>query len=166
MERESNGQEQESSNFNLCKYQKIRNEMSLETVQKIDSIIRSNLWFDFHVVKYDGQLILGGSTDLTYYHKLEIIFEEVFFFSGFFQDWKSNTKEEVIKLPDENLRIKLNQKFEIELGYQIFVMVTEDYENDIYIAAKKISFNTDTVYYYYRENLLENERLADFIKAD
>ena len=40
---------------------------------------------------------------------------------------------------------------------------TEDYKRDVMIAAKNISFNTDTVYCYHREDLKENERIADFI---
>jgi hypothetical protein len=41
---------------------------------------------------------------------------------------------------------------------------TEDCENDVIIAAEKISYNTDTVFYYLRENLGDNERIADFVK--
>lgn len=58
---------------------------------------------------------------------------------------------------------ELNLKFEIEQGFQIFILRTENYRNDIFIAAKNIEFNTDTVYYYARENLNKNERLADFL---
>lgn len=51
----------------------------------------------------------------------------------------------------------------VEEGYQMFIIRTEDFKNDIYVAAKAIDFNTDTVYYYQREDLKENERLADFL---
>ena len=53
---------------------------------KIDSIIRQHKWFDFHVLNYDGfKLTIAGGIDLTYSHILEIIFEDIFFVSGFFQ---------------------------------------------------------------------------------
>ena len=53
-------------------------------VKQIDDHIRQNTWFDFHLWRYDGRnLVISGSTDLTYYHKLEIIFTDVFFASTF-----------------------------------------------------------------------------------
>lgn len=134
------------------------------TVKQIDDYIRQHTWFDFHVWRYDGyKLTLAGSTDLSYYHQLEITFKEVFFASTFFEEWHSDTEKSVIELPDTELNRALNIKFEIEQGYQIFVIKTDDYKNDIYIASREIEFNTDTVYYYQRENLGENERLADFL---
>jgi len=133
-------------------------------VNQIDDYIRQNTWFDFHLWRYDGRnLVISGSTDLTYYHKLEIIFTDVFFAFTFFQDWHSDTDKPVIEIPNPELNKQLNVKFEIEQGYQIFIIRTEEYKNDIYIASKKIEFNTDTVYYYQRENLDENERLADYL---
>ena len=52
-------------------------------VSEIDQIIRKNKWFDFHVLRYDGhKMIIGGSTDLTYYYNLELIFEDIFYNSS------------------------------------------------------------------------------------
>jgi hypothetical protein len=132
-------------------------------VLKIDSEIRRHEWFDFHILNFDGfKLTVAGSVDLTYYHKLEIIFEDIFFVSGFFQGWHSDTEQRTFYLPDnEN---EMNEKYEIEQGYQLFIFKTEDYTNDVVIAAKNITFNTDTVYYYERPDLKENERIADFVK--
>jgi len=133
-------------------------------VKLIDEYIRQNAWFDFHLWKFDGEnLVISGSTDLIYYHNLEIIFSDVFFASIFFKDWQSDTQKSVIEIPDVDLNKKLNIKFDIEKGYQIFIIRTENYKTDIYVAAKEIDFNTDTVYYYQRENLKDNERLADFL---
>jgi hypothetical protein len=135
----------------------------VNTVTQIDNYIRQNNWFDFHVISYDGyNLTIAGGIDLTYYHSLEIIFEDVFFFSGFFQGWHSNTQTSVFLIPD-NI-IELNQKYEIEQGFNLFKFVTEDYKENVIIAAKKISFKMDTVYYYERNELKENERIADFVK--
>ena len=119
-----------------------------ETVKEIDAIIRNGLWFDFHVYKYDGRnLTVAGSIDLCYYHKLEIIFENVFFFHGFFFEWHSDTSQPVFVLPDNEA--ELNFQFEIEQGYTLFMFKAEDYKNDVIIAAEKISFNTDTVFITY-----------------
>lgn len=134
-------------------------------VCEIDQIIRKNKWFDFHVLQYDGhKMIIGGGADLTYYHNLELIFEDIFFVSAYFNGWHTDTSKPVIEIPDSSLIQDLNTKFDIEQGYQLFIIHTEDYSNDIYIAAKNLTFNTDTVYYYEREGLKENERLADLIK--
>lgn len=140
-------------------------EQDFDIVKEIDRRIREHDWFDFHVTSYNGRVLeIVGSMDLSYYHQLEIIFEDVFFASIFFERWHSDTKKPVIELQDSDLNKELNMRFEIEQGYQLFVIRTEDYENDIYIAAKKISFNSDTVYYYDKADLKENERLAEFVK--
>lgn len=136
-------------------------------VEKIDQEIRQNLWFDFHLWRYDGvNLVITGSDDLSYYHKLEIIFTDVFYASTFFNGWKSNTEKPVIEIPSTSVNKELNERFEIEQGYQVFIIRTEDYKNDIYIAAKEIDFNLDTVYYYFKEDLKSNERLADFVTRE
>jgi len=130
--------------------------------KEIDSIIRQQKWFDFHVLNYNrAKLTIAGGIDLTYYHTLEVIFEDVFFVSGFFNGWHSDTSSTVFTLPENE--IELNKQYEIEKGYQLFVFETEDYRNKVIIAAKKLSFNTDTVFYYDRQGLKENERIADFV---
>jgi hypothetical protein len=132
-------------------------------VLRIDNEIRQHEWFDFHILNFDGfKLTVAGSVDLTYYHMLEIIFEDIFFVSGFFQGWHSDTEQRTFLLPDNER--EMNEKYEIEQGYQLFIFRTEDYTNNVIIAAKNITFNTDTVYYYERADLKENERIADFVK--
>ncbi|SDE94442.1 hypothetical protein [Chitinophaga filiformis] len=134
-------------------------------VLDIDSIIRQHLWFDFHVLSYDGRkLVIAGSEDLDYYHTLEVIFENVFFFKGYFDGWMSDTSAPVFIL--EVLDTELNGKYEITQGNRVFIFRTEDYRNDVIIAAGSVSYNTDTVFYYQREDLKENERIADFVKRD
>lgn len=134
---------------------------------QINNFIQKNQWFDFHLWSYDGRnLVIVGSTDLTMYHKLEIIFTDVFFASTFFEIWHSDTSNPILEIPDPELNIKLNVKFEVEQGYQVFIIKTENYNNDIYIVSKEIGFNTNTVYYYWRENLKEDEKLASFVKKN
>ena len=138
-----------------------------DNVIEIDSIIRRNAWFDFHLYSYDGyRMIITFSKDLTYYHKLEIIFEDIFYASTFFNELHTDLTKTVIEIPEPKLNKELNLEFEIEEGYQIIIIHTEDYKNDIYIAAKSLSYNTDTVYYYDRKNLANNERLADFVQKE
>lgn len=133
------------------------------TVLEIDKQIRKHMWFDFHVFRYDvNQLIIAGSIDLLYYHSLEVVFEDIFFVSAFFQGWHSDTENPVFELVTEER--EMNRKYEIEEGYELFIFKTEDYNNDVVIAAKKVSFNTDIVFYYDRPDLKDNERIADFVK--
>lgn len=130
---------------------------------KINELICKNDYFEFHVLSYDGfSLTVAASKDLTYYHNLEIIFKNVFFVSGFFNGWRSDTEKPVFQIPDNE--IEMNTKFEIEQDYQVFRFKTENYNNDIIIAANLVSYNTDTVYYYDRPNLNNNERIATFVK--
>lgn len=57
----------------------------------------------------------------------------------------------------------MNFQLEIEEGYDLFVFKVEDSKNDVVIAAESVSYNTDTVLYYYREDLQPGMRLADSI---
>ncbi|HUC82270.1 MAG TPA: hypothetical protein VMR70_15300 [Flavisolibacter sp.] len=129
-------------------------------VEEIDSIIRTNLWFDFHVLSYDhNRLIVAGGKDLSYYHSIEVIFEEVFFVSAVFQCWHSDTKQTVFT--ERTNSEEINLQFAIEKGFRVFAYKAEDYNQEMVIAAKHISYNTDTVYYYPRADLKENERYAN-----
>lgn len=117
-----------------------------DTVETIDSIIRKEKWFDLHVAEYDGySLSIVGGIDLSYFHTLEVIFEDVFFFSGFVNGWHSDTSSNVFIMPEN--KIELNRKFEIQQGYHLFAFIPEDYTNKIFIASKNISFNASKVYY-------------------
>ena len=133
-------------------------------VAEIDRLIRKNEWFDFHAYSLkNGHFIIAGGIDLTYSHTLEIIFENVHFHYGHTDGWHSDTSNVVFEIPEEST--KLNEQFQISQGYTLFRFNSED-TPDIYIAASNITYNTDRVFYYYRPNLKENERLAEFVKID
>lgn len=108
-------------------------------IKEINEFISQHNWMDFELKSYDGfKLVIAGSTDLMYYHLLEITFEDVFWFSGFVNGWKTDTTKEVLKLSDEH-----NLKLEIEEGYQLFEFETEDYKNNVFVAARNINFSTE-----------------------
>lgn len=139
-------------------------EALVEKVNTIDAKIREYDWFDMTVFRYDGhRLTIVGSIDLSYYHRLEIIFEDVFFLKCHFHGWSSDTSEPVFIIPDNGY--ELNVEYEIEQGYQLFTFKAEDMKNDVIIAAKDVHYSDDIVYYYYKEELKRNERLADFVKT-
>ena len=139
------------------------NEMR-KAVEEIDAVIRQNAWFDFQVSSYDGSnLVISGSTDFTYYHELEVTFHNVFFASGYFRDWKSDTTQSVFRMPEQEEAHQMNFQLEIEEGYELFIFEVEDSKNDVIVVVRSISYSMDTVLYYYREKLEPRMRLADFV---
>lgn len=132
-----------------------------KTVEELDNLIRQQLWFDFQVFSYIGSdLIISGSTDFAYYHQLELCFHNVFFASAYFRNWRSDTTKPVFVIPEQLESYQSNIQLEIEQGCRLFLFKTEDFKNDVIIAAESLSYNTDTVLYYYREDLLPGQRLA------
>ena len=83
-----------------------------------------------------------------------------FLFQVFFNGWHSDTSSTVFILPDNEA--ELNRQLEIEQGYLLFIFKTEDYRKDFIIAAKTLSFHTDT--FFTRQDLKENEKNKDIIK--
>ncbi|WP_196295012.1 hypothetical protein [Hymenobacter ruricola] len=135
-----------------------------KTVEEIDTIIRQNAWFDFCVGSSNGNdLVITGSTDFCYYHELEITFHNVFFASVYFQNWKSDTRLPVFIIPEQAEAYQMNFQLEIEQGFDLFIFRVEDSKTDVIIAAASISYNTDTVLYYYREDLQPGMRLASTV---
>jgi hypothetical protein len=80
---------------------------------------------------------------LIYSYDLEITFSNIFFISGVVgvEGWHSDTQKIVFEIPENEH--KLNQKYGIQQGYQLFRFVTEDFKNDIIIATNAVSYNTD-----------------------
>ena len=133
-----------------------------DQIQKVIELSGEN-YFDFEIYKYDGMnLIMAGNYDLTYNHSLEIIFEDVWFVSANFYCWSADYEKPIIELPTLEKEKELRIIHQTDQDHQFFIMHPED-QNDIIIAANKISFNQDPVYYYLREDLKENERIADFV---
>ena len=134
------------------------------TVAEIDQRIRRHEWFDFHILKNDGfQLVIGGGMDLCYYHELEIIFDSVSFVSMPASEWHSDTRNPVVELRTQDLSDRLEWGFELPSGFHVFIIHPEDFKDKIYVVAKTVSFKKETVYYYERTDLKENERIADFV---
>lgn len=105
---------------------------------EINAFISQYSWMDFEVKSYNGyQLTIAGSKDLMYYHLIEICFDDVFWFSGFMNGWRTDTSKTTIKRSEEY------QKFEIEADYYLFKFECEDYDNKVFVAAKNVYFNTE-----------------------
>ena len=113
-------------------------------VSTLNTIIQKQGWFDFQMWNYDGwNLVVGGGHNLTYSHSLEITFSGTFFVSGFFQSWMSDTDTPVVIFLQGEKEKEIQRRYEVEKYHLLFQMRTEDYKNDIFIAARSLSYETD-----------------------
>lgn len=133
-------------------------------IEQLNSIISKENWLDMEVQNLSGGvLVVAGSTDFTYGHSLEIEFHDVFYMS-LNMEWKTDTSKPVFHNLDYNESLSLNSKFQIEKGFSIVKIIAEDFSEPFYVAAKSLFFNTDKVYYYHKDNLGPNERIASWVK--
>jgi len=136
-------------------------------IDEINHILKTtNIW-NFSIYSYDlnqsDSLTIVGSMDLGYYHELEIRFQQVSYISlpTFFDEplFRIATKEEISELrklitiePDEIvICIMTNAGFSFE-------------KTPFYIVASNIEYTKGLVFYYERENLKENEKIAHWVK--
>ncbi|QDU50362.1 hypothetical protein [Gimesia panareensis] len=110
-----------------------------------------------------GELLITGSFDFAYYHEVEVEFREVTYLSLPVLFWNPHFR---LPLDDE---IEAVRKF-IAVGDRHMVFCIEA-ESDagfekipFYVVAESVVLREGTVYYYEREHLEENERIADWVK--
>jgi hypothetical protein len=104
-----------------------------------------------------NELIICGSFDFCYYHNLEIIFYEPSFFS---LPVSFHTDNLIFRIGNNEERNNLMK--EIETDNSVFIFENE--ENSYFVFAQNVQINQDTVFYYKRENLKPNERIADWVE--
>lgn len=115
---------------------------SQSVVEDINIFLQKELWFDFEVIRYhDRKLTIIGSIDPSSHHAIEIYFEDIFFVS-LPMEWKTDTTKTILSILEGNDAIKLNKRFQVEIGYHIFRFAPEDYPEDFgcLIAAREISY--------------------------
>jgi hypothetical protein len=125
----------------------------------VEAVFSADPWLDFEVTHYhsfnNGLLIITASRDFTYYHNLEIRFVGVKYFSGVFS-WRSSPSESGI------LRAVCDDST-VRDDAEIAVKFLDDDDGNIVVLASSASISFDTVYYYDRTPLKENERIADWV---
>lgn len=127
--------------------------------QDIVSLIKmhrgNDCWLDFSVYLYDkGRLIIVGSFDLSYYHQLEIIAENPSYVSGE-MTWHADLQSDFIQANNG-----------LDITESKAIKKLDFYSDDqlaFSVVADKFSVNFDTVFYYHREPLGENQRLAHWL---
>ena len=131
----------------------------------INNIVSKDIHFEFEILGLtNNDLVLIGSEDFCYYHTLEITFQNIFHIN-LNESFKIDTTKPFLSLPEKQEAYDLNVKLEVLEGYYIFKLTTEGIDDAItfYVIAQDIKYNTDTVFYYKRENLKENERIAEWV---
>lgn len=142
-------------------------QLFLEAKKAIEEHVASEAWLDFEVLEYnrkeDGVLKIIAGSDLSYYHSLAIFLLEPQYFKGVLNWTSSPMGASVMDIlnPEENAQV-IRENF-IE-GFSQGVRFTNDDGISIVAMASNIVVSTDTVYYYWRDDLSEGERIADWVK--
>ncbi|RXZ77432.1 hypothetical protein EBB07_31200 [Paenibacillaceae bacterium] len=132
-----------------------------ETLKKLNNeLSRTNIG-DFCIYHYSSRpsLLLVGSFDFSYYHNVEIAFNEVSFVicpGGIFtvDHFRLATKDELQRL------------YEVSYGYNdtpTICLEDTTFNTKFFIAASEVNYSFQNVYYYKKESLAENERIADWV---
>jgi hypothetical protein len=137
--------------------------MFAEKIKEINDFLKKEMWFDFELLDYSKNcLTVVGSTDFSYFHNIEISFKDVFYISCNVE-WRSDTSENIIEIEQGDEARKINVANKIEQGYTLFKFIPEDNDSFFYISAKEVEYNTDCVFYYKKDNLKDNERIASWV---
>lgn len=117
-----------------------------EKVKEINAIIRKDLWMDMDLSSWSGGVLtIIGGIDLSVSYTIELVFKDVYW-ASIHQSWNTNTKRDTLFLVEGEEEWVLNGRFNIEVGYSLFKIITEHYTEPIYIAAKDIKYLTEKVY--------------------
>ncbi len=119
--------------------------MNTKIVEEIVEIISKIDFFEFEIYSIQKSLLtLAGSEDFSYYHDIEIYFEEIHTVI-LNNDFRINTKSKFIQIIDgTDEAFKINKNYKVLSGNSIFKITDED-GVVYYIAAKRISYSNVTV---------------------
>lgn len=126
------------------------------------NIIKNNTWnapwLDFSIFHYEKEkLIIVASDDFSYYHNMEIRIDFPVYVQGY-MEWSCDISDDFIRA-----NIGLNEEDIKNNAINSLTFFSED-KQMFTIVAKSFSVNFDTVFYYKRENLLPQQRLAYWVK--
>jgi hypothetical protein len=115
-------------------------------LESLNSFIKKKAWLDFELLSLrGGTVIIVGSTDFTYFHELEVKFDDVFFIHCN-TSWKTDTSYDVFVVPTLEEERKINFENSIEEGH-FLIKIISDFKNSFYISAKQISVSFERVHY-------------------
>jgi hypothetical protein len=133
-----------------------------KTVDSINSRFADNCDVEFFkVAHYDGQsLRIYASRDFTVCHNFELIFEKVSFFKGDFE-WSRDDEKllvDLVEIAEDPGQLRFKFRLYSD-GYYY-----SNHNHLIEIWAQNISYDSDTVFYWNKENLNAGERIAAWVK--
>ena len=135
----------------------------MDSLTEINLIV-SNSIPDFQIYSYHlNNLLLVGSFDFSYYPELEIEFKEVDYLSLPTEFYYPLLRLATI---EESKSIKRLVAIEPEAtGYTVEAETSSLLSPPtFYIVVETVSVRKGKVYYYRRENLQANEKIADWVK--
>lgn len=131
-------------------------------LQAIQRVIDNRNINDFYIMDYGREetLTLAGSFDFSYYHDIEIKFKNVSFIACPGSVFIVNRFR--LATEEEDAMIQ-----KISHGYHEGVTIClEDtvFDHQFFLVVSDIEYVVQTVFYYKRENLQPNEKVADWVK--
>jgi hypothetical protein len=132
-------------------------------INEINNFLSKELWYDFEISNSNFEKIcIIGSIDFSYGHQIELYFLDVIHLT-INETWKSDTKKKIFTILSGKEKEIFINNFGLESGFKIIKIINEDFK-PFYIVTKEFDYNFIKVYYYKKENLKENERIAEWIK--
>jgi hypothetical protein len=93
---------------------------------KINDLTSKFSFYEFSIYTYSKEkLIIVGSPDISYYHNLEIHFNDIFYIKSKF-NWIVNTRISIVESLKETELIGFNKENEIEVGYNTIKFIDQD----------------------------------------
>ena len=128
-------------------------------IDEINEKFISEHWLDFEIVSLvNGILKIKASIDFYYYHNMEITLIDVVYFQGVMEWRTSPNKRKLIEILSYTEMVEQSDVYKFSGGRYGFSFDNDDGCKNIFVA-NEIIVNYDTVYYYLRSDLLENERI-------
>lgn len=120
-----------------------------EILDRINEFLEGRAWFDFRLSDYNGlDLYLVGSTDLSYYHELEIVFENASFILCS-SEWSAGLDHEPVFSLAEPEDHALVNSYDNSWGYSVLIkMCTDDSDKPFYIGCYGIHYSDEQVFYH------------------
>ncbi len=120
----------------------------LTEIKSINKYMQEFLWLDFESCYSTSKMELAGRISTSYNEFwVSIEFEDPIFISGPITFTSTNDKV-FIELASYNEFLDINKKYPLEIGYYLFKISMDDYDNYLYIVSKglkgilkKISIN-------------------------
>ena len=132
---------------------------------RINEIPETTNTTDFRIQSFDSvNLLLTGSFDFSYYHEVEVKFQEVSYIS-----LPADFSHPHFRRADEAEIASIRKIVALESEDIVFCIEAETSGSldrlPFYVVAEKMTVTEGTVYYYEPETLKAGERIASWVKG-